>query len=142
MRRFRSVCDTLGLTGYLFLSQHLSVQVQVLLACGEGNLVLLEVADRQLEELGSTRLSKDVACVDVTPLQPGESAATLAAVGTWDHAVHLLRIPDLSTVRSEPLGVDVIPRSILFSTLEGVSYLLVALGAASSSQSVRAYDLR
>ena len=52
----------------------------------------------------------------------------MAAVGTWDHQVHVVRVPSLAPLATEPLGGDIIPRSVLFTAFEGVKYLLVALG--------------
>ena len=58
----------------------------------------------------------------------GEESLTVAAVGTWDHQVHVVRVPSLTPLATEPLGGDIIPRSVLFTAFEGVKYLLVALG--------------
>ena len=58
----------------------------------------------------------------------GEESSTVAAVGTWAHQVHVVRVPSLSPLATESLGGDIIPRSVLFTAFEGVKYLLVALG--------------
>ena len=56
-------------------------------------------------------------------------APTLAAVGLWtDLSVLLLSLPSLQVVHTEKLGVDVIPRDILFYKTEPREYLLCALG--------------
>ncbi len=102
--------------------------MQVLLATGEGNLVFLEIAEGQLLEKSHSKLSTDVSCLAINPLEPGTGGSSLAAVGTWSNAVLILQIPSLATVREEQSGGDVIPRSLLFASFEGVSFLLIALG--------------
>jgi len=52
----------------------------------------------------------------------------MCAVGMWDQSVHVLRLPSLEALTVEALGGDVIPRSLLFATLEEQDYLLCALG--------------
>ena len=42
--------------------------------------------------------------------------------------VHILSLPDLKHLRSEKLGGEVIPRSVLLAVFEAVPYLLCALG--------------
>lgn len=102
--------------------------LQIILATGEGNLVYLEVTEGQLLEKGHTKLSTDIACLAINPLEAGKVGSSLAAVGTWSNSVHMLQIPSLAPVREEQLGGDVIPRSLLFANFEGISFLLIALG--------------
>ena len=104
--------------------------MQVIIATGEGNLVYLEVKQGQFVEGGHLKLSADIACLSINPLEPGKEGSTLAAVGTWANAVHLLQMPSLSVLREQQLGGDVIPRSLLFANFEGISFLLIALGEA------------
>ena len=42
--------------------------------------------------------------------------------------VHILSLPDLSALRTEKLGGEVIPRSVLLAVFEEIPYLLCALG--------------
>lgn len=54
---------------------------------------------------------------------------TLAAVGLWTElSVLLLDLPSLNVRYTERLGVDVIPRSLLFFSADDKEYLLCALG--------------
>ena len=88
-------------------------------------------------------LQYEVACLDLTPISSakegggGGSAATavksdLCAVGLWtDISARLLKLPSLEELHKEPLGGEIIPRSILMSLFEGTPYLLVALGDGS-----------
>ena len=102
---------------------------QVVVAAGEGHLVCLEVGDAALREAGHVALGAEVACLSAAPLEEGAAAAALVAVGTWDRNVHMLALPSLAAAcPAEALGGDVIPRSVLLAALEGVPYLLCALG--------------
>ena len=77
-------------------------------------------------------MEHEVACLDISPLQQQQSKSTLCAAGLWtDISARLLSLPDLKTVHTEMLGGEIIPRSILLSTFEGIHYLLCALGDGS-----------
>jgi DNA damage-binding protein 1 len=55
--------------------------------------------------------------------------ATLCAVGMWtDITVRLLSLPSLQLLAKEPLGGEILPRSVLLVSFEGIDYLLCALG--------------
>ena len=64
--------------------------MQVVLATGEGNLVCLDIAENRLKEASHVKLSGEVSCIDITPLDDGH-CSQLAAVGTWDMQVGCLR---------------------------------------------------
>jgi len=73
-----------------------------------------------------------VACLDLTPLTEGSLVAELLAVGLWtDISARILRLPTLEQVCHEPLGGEIIPRSILLTCFDQLNYLLVALGDGS-----------
>ena len=95
--------------------------------------------------MATATMAQDIACValwshfaslekgqDPSRMDDGSGAASsmcLAAVGLWtDLSVRLLMVPTLAELTLEPLGVDVVPRSLLFATLEARDYLLCALG--------------
>ncbi len=112
---------------------------QVVCAAGPA-LFYLEVKEGKLQQGGDVTLEHEVACIDVTPLNNGgegegesvEDRTDIAAVGLWtDITVRLLRLPSLEEVAREPLGGEVIPRSILMARFEGTNYLLCALGDGS-----------
>ncbi|CAK0750170.1 hypothetical protein CVIRNUC_001969 [Coccomyxa viridis] len=100
---------------------------QVVVATGEGNLVCLDITENRLQERSHVKLTGEVSCIDITPLDERDRSQ-LAAVGTWDMQVHILSLPDLKHLRSEKLGGEVIPRSVLLAVFEAVPYLLCALG--------------
>jgi len=112
-------------------------QRQFLAAAGK-NLYYLEVTDdNQVTLTTHTVLDFEVSCLDLTPISVDDKKNVLAkaeicAVGLWDDiSARLLTLPDLKEIHNEPLGGDIIPRSILMALFEGIPYLLVALGDGS-----------
>ncbi|KAK3137829.1 hypothetical protein QOZ80_5AG0361010 [Eleusine coracana subsp. coracana] len=102
---------------------------QVLLATGGGHLVYLEIRDAKLVEVKHAQLEHEISCLDLNPVGDNPQYSSLAAVGMWtDISVRIFSLPDLELVRKETLGGEIVPRSVLLCTLEGVSYLLCALG--------------
>lgn len=74
--------------------------------CAAGSVVFyIEVKDGKLVQNGDTTLEFEVACIDITPLNEGETKSQIAAVGLWtDISVRLLKIPSLEEITKEPLG--------------------------------------
>ncbi|GMN54597.1 hypothetical protein TIFTF001_023722 [Ficus carica] len=102
---------------------------QVLLATGGGHLVYLEIGDGVLTEVKHAQLEYDVSCLDINPIGENPNYSHLAAVGMWtDISVQIFSLPDLNLITREPLGGEIIPRSVLLCAFEGISYLLCALG--------------
>ncbi|KAF2354903.1 hypothetical protein FHG87_014345 [Trinorchestia longiramus] len=88
----------------------------------------LTVEDGALNLISQCQLEYEVACVDVSPLG-GAEEASVVGVGMWtDITTRILVLPALTEVYKEPLGGDIIPRSMLLATFEDVHYLLVAVG--------------
>ncbi|KAK7098349.1 DNA damage-binding protein 1-like isoform X2 [Littorina saxatilis] len=104
---------------------------QAVIAAGS-ELHYFELAPGQIKHAGQTTMEHEVACLDITPLKEGESLAELIAVGLWtDISSRVLRLPSFESLHTEMLGGEIIPRSILMATFEGLRYLLVALGDGS-----------
>ncbi|KAI8524591.1 hypothetical protein RHMOL_Rhmol13G0160800 [Rhododendron molle] len=102
---------------------------QVLLATGGGHLVYLEIGDGTVTEVKHAQLEYEVSCLDMNPIGENPNYSQLAAVGMWtDISVIIFSIPDLNRVTKENLGGEIIPRSVLLCSFEGISYLLCALG--------------
>ncbi|KAL0819945.1 hypothetical protein ABMA28_007945 [Loxostege sticticalis] len=97
--------------------------------CAAGpRIYLVAVHERALQPLAEVCMDEEVACLDLGP--GGESA--LLGVGLWtDISVRVLRLPDLRPLHKEKLSGEIIPRSLLICVLEGVCYLLCALGDGS-----------
>ena len=100
----------------------------MVVATGGGRLVCLAVGEGALTEAASVAIDAEVACLDASPLEEGAEAATLLAVGTWGMDLRIFTLPGLAKVAREAVGGEVIPRSVLFSSFDGVPYLLCGLG--------------
>ncbi|XP_036343335.1 DNA damage-binding protein 1-like [Rhagoletis pomonella] len=104
-------------------------QIVVASAC---NVYYIEIENCCLAEKSHRALEYEVACLDITPLEEGNSKANLVAVGLWtDISAVVLSLPKLGTMYTEKLGGEIIPRSILMTTFESIHYLLCALGDGS-----------
>lgn len=102
---------------------------QVLLATGGGHLVYLEIGDGVLNEVKYAKLDYDISCLDINPIGESPNYSNIAAVGMWtDISVRIYSLPDLNLITKEQLGGEIIPRSVLMCSFEGISYLLCALG--------------
>ncbi|KAI9079024.1 hypothetical protein K1719_039024 [Acacia pycnantha] len=102
---------------------------QVLLATGGGHLVYLEIGDGILTEVKHAQLDNEISCLDINPIGENPNYSHLAVVGMWtDISVKIFSLPDLNLITQEHLGGEIIPRSVLLCTFEGISYLLCALG--------------
>ncbi|CAM8886889.1 unnamed protein product [Rhodiola kirilowii] len=102
---------------------------QVLVATGGGHLVYLEIGDGILNEVKHAQLEYDISCLDINPIGENPNSSPIAAVGMWtDISVRIFSLPDLSLITKEQLGGEIIPRSVLLCTFDGISYLLCALG--------------
>ncbi|XP_047506298.1 DNA damage-binding protein 1 [Pieris napi] len=105
-------------------------------ACSETRVVpavgnrifLLAIMEGKLNLISEVCMEEEVACLD---LGPGGDEALLG-VGLWtDISVRILKLPDLTPLHTEKLSGEIIPRSLLICVLEGVCYLLCALGDGS-----------
>ncbi|CAN4082375.1 unnamed protein product [Withania somnifera] len=102
---------------------------QVLLATGGGHLVYLEIGDGVLNEVKYAKLDYDISCLDINPIGENPNYSSIAAVGMWtDISVRIYSLPDLNLITKEQIGGEIIPRSVLMCSFEGISYLLCALG--------------
>ncbi|TRY64004.1 hypothetical protein TCAL_00788 [Tigriopus californicus] len=101
--------------------------------CATGPILFyLDVEEGKLIQTADTTLQYEIACIDVTPLNDEDEKATMCCVGLWtDISVRLLKLPSLEEIAKEPLGGEVIPRSILMAQFENTNYLLCALGDGS-----------
>ncbi|KAK8522408.1 hypothetical protein V6N13_115377 [Hibiscus sabdariffa] len=102
---------------------------QILVATGGGHLVYLEIGDGKLTEVKHAQLEYEISCLDINPIGENPNFSQLAAVGMWtDISVRIFSLPHLNLITKEQLGGEIIPRSVLLCTFEGISYLLCALG--------------
>ncbi|GAX83262.1 hypothetical protein CEUSTIGMA_g10688.t1 [Chlamydomonas eustigma] len=102
---------------------------QVLVATGGGHLISLVITeDGNLVEKGRMELGSEIACVDIH-CESDKKWSNLAAIGTWDMRLHLLSLPGLTSIGTEEIGGEVIPRSVLIHDFDGnMPYCLMGLG--------------
>ena len=92
----------------------------------------MQVKDGKLQPSSEKTLEHEIACIDITPLNENDVASDILCVGLWtDISVRLYKLPTLDEIAKEPLGGEIIPRSILMTQFEGTNYLLCALGDGS-----------
>ncbi|KMZ57778.1 DNA damage-binding protein 1 [Zostera marina] len=102
---------------------------QILLATGGGHLVYLEIGNGKLYQIKVTKLEYDISCLNINPIGENPDRSSLAAVGMWtDITVRIFSLPGLDLLTKEHLGGEIIPRSVLLCTFEGVAYFLCGLG--------------
>lgn len=91
------------------------------MATGGGHLVYLEIGDGILTEVKHAQLEYEISCLDINPIGENPNYSQLAAVGMWtDISVRVFSLPDLNLITKELLGGEIIPRSVLLCTFEGV----------------------
>lgn len=103
---------------------------QILVASGS-ILFYLDILPDKLQYRGDTTLEHEIACIDLSPLEEGDTRSEVACVGLWtDISVRLLRLlpTGLEEISREYLGGEIIPRSVLLAKFERINYLLCALG--------------
>lgn len=95
--------------------------------CAAGNaLTILRLGLGTLQQHSEILLEEEVACLDMSP------DGKLLGVGLWtDISVRILSLPNFEHLYTEKLAGEIIPRSILICVLEGICYLLCALGDGS-----------
>lgn len=100
--------------------------------CAAGpHLYYIEIGDGTLTEIKHVCMEEEVACIDLSPAEDG-GHSTLVGVGLWtDISVRVLSLPNLNQLHTEKLTGEIIPRSLLICVLEGLCYLLCALGDGS-----------
>eukprot|EP01126_Amoeba_proteus_P030505 TRINITY_DN3014_c0_g1_i10.p1 TRINITY_DN3014_c0_g1~~TRINITY_DN3014_c0_g1_i10.p1 ORF type:complete len:1099 (-),score=193.96 TRINITY_DN3014_c0_g1_i10:112-3408(-) len=102
---------------------------QVLLSTAGTNLILLEIVDSSVLFVGYHKMKHEIACLNINPVGDGATKARMCAVGQWnDICVKILALPGFEEIRSIPIEGEMIPRSVLFSTFGGITYLMIALG--------------
>jgi DNA damage-binding protein 1 len=98
-----------------------------ILVASRNMLIYLRVGNSsEIQEVIRHKLDFEIACLDIN------HDLGMCAVGLWtDISARLFRLPTLEQIHCEPLGGDIIPRSILIDVLDFIKYLFVSLGDGS-----------
>ncbi|EFC49032.1 damage-specific DNA binding protein 1 [Naegleria gruberi] len=101
---------------------------QLVVSLGEGKLVYIEISAQSLKQIQQTKLDYEVSCIDISP-EEGKISSTVCAVGMWTEiSVRVLTLPSFDILTVQELGGEILPRSILMPTFEGINYLMCGLG--------------
>ncbi len=85
-------------------------------------MVYIEIGHGTLTEVKHVQLEYEISCLDINPVGDNPEWTNLVAVGMWtDISVRIFALPSLTLLTKESLGGEVIPRSVLFCSFEGVS---------------------
>lgn len=104
-------------------------QSQVVCAV-RNRIFYFEIEDGRVSLVSEAEMEHEVACLDINPLRG--SRARICSVGLWtDISIRILQMPSLSQLHCEKLEGEIIPRSIIAATFEGIHFLLCALGDGS-----------
>ncbi|CAF3984446.1 unnamed protein product, partial [Adineta steineri] len=97
--------------------------------CASGNqLFYFEIGRSSLTEINKCKLPYNIACLDVTPLNPQEERTSLCVVGLWTQiSVWIYRLPTLDVLHKEPLTSDTLPRSVVMITFDSQPYVVISL---------------
>jgi len=99
-----------------------------LLATGGGNLVYIEIGQGTLVEMAHVQLEYEISCLDINPVGDNPERSNLVAVGMWtDISIRIFALPSLTLITKEMLGGEIIPRSVLFCSFDGVKPLFLIL---------------
>uniref|UniRef100_A0A915DC56 DNA damage-binding protein 1 n=1 Tax=Ditylenchus dipsaci TaxID=166011 RepID=A0A915DC56_9BILA len=101
---------------------------QILLGSGD-QIIYLQIANDQIQLVNQVTCQNEIACLDISPIEE-KAVSKVFAVGFWnDQSVALYSLePEMKLVSEEKLSGEVLPRSLLIIAMEGIIYLLVALG--------------
>lgn len=99
---------------------HIVSILQVLLATGGGRLVYPEITNSKLVEVKHIQLEHEISCLDINPIGENPQYSSLAAFGMFS-------LPGLELTRKENLGEEIVPRSVLLCTIEGVLKVISCL---------------
>ena len=112
---------------------------QIVVATGR-KVFYLVIKDRLVCQVGKEyEMPYEVACIDVTSVTDNSAMSEIAAFGLWtDITARLFLLPgedrsEFVEIESclQKLGGEIIPRSCMLCKLDGLPYLLYALGDGS-----------
>ena len=103
------------------------------IVCASRNIVYyLTIGEEQITERKSRELQHEVACLDINLLNDKQELSTFCSVGFWTEiSIRILAIDTLDDMYTEHIGGEMIPRSLIAASFEGIPYLLCALGDGS-----------
>lgn len=101
--------------------------------CASRNIVYyLTIGEDKLVEKATRQLDFEVACLDINLLNDKMEKSNFCSVGFWTEiSIRILSVDTLEDLYFEYIGGEIIPRSLIAASFEGIPYLLCALGDGS-----------
>eukprot|EP01132_Coremiostelium_polycephalum_P003348 gene3348-4197_t len=100
---------------------------QIIISIGK-QLLYFTIQAKKLVLSGNIELPYEISCMDISSFG-NKPVSEVCAIGLWtDISVRLIKLPDLVEVYKETLGGEILPRSVLMITFEGIDYLFCSLG--------------
>ena len=92
----------------------------------------IEIGEGTLQEVKHVQLEYEISCLDINPVGDNPKRSNLVAVGMWtDISVRIFSLPALTLITKENLGGEIIPRSVLFCSFDGVRGFLPVIVPSS-----------
>ena len=106
---------------------------QTQIVCASRNtLYYLIISEEKLIEKANRVLEYEIACLDINLLNDKIEQSSFCSVGFWTEiSIRILAIDTLDDLHTENIGGEIIPRSLIAASFEGIPYLLCALGDGS-----------
>lgn len=103
------------------------------IVCASRNIVYyLTIGEEKITEKASRVLEHEVACLDINLLNDKQELSSFCSVGFWTEiSIRILAVDTLEDMYTELIGGEMIPRSLIAASFEGIPYLLCALGDGS-----------
>ncbi|KAJ3032060.1 DNA damage-binding protein 1a, partial [Rhizophlyctis rosea] len=104
---------------------------QAVVSLGGGWVVYLEVKGESVVEVSRKQMPHEISCLNISRFggEDGRGRSEWIVVGLWtDVSVRVLRVGTLEEVEVVELGGEIIPRSALMVRIDGVDYVMAALG--------------
>eukprot|EP01094_Clydonella_sp_ATCC50884_P028366 TRINITY_DN848_c0_g1_i1.p1 TRINITY_DN848_c0_g1~~TRINITY_DN848_c0_g1_i1.p1 ORF type:complete len:1089 (-),score=323.39 TRINITY_DN848_c0_g1_i1:272-3538(-) len=106
-------------------------ELEMCLSYGDGHVCLLDISNGSIQVVAERDVGQQVSSIAFNggAEASGDGRASVCAVAYWKElSVTLLELPSFRPLHTEPLGLDVMARSLLLTRFEGLDYLLCGLG--------------
>lgn len=101
---------------------------QIAIGTSDGEIIILDVENGTIAEIGRMNVGCEISCLDVTPLSETETKSEVLVVGTWSLKIILYSIRTFEKLSEFNIGGEVMPRSVLLGRFDGTPYVLCGLG--------------
>ncbi|KAK5580443.1 hypothetical protein RB653_000460 [Dictyostelium firmibasis] len=106
-------------------------QDQIVLSIDKSLLYFqINASNKSIQLVKEIQLPHEISCIDISPFDSFmDSKSQLVSVGLWnDITLRIFKLPNLEEVWKEPLGGEILPRSILMISFDSIDYIFCSLG--------------